>query len=265
MRMKRRDFLKLSFAFLAGASAYSTLIEPNTLKLTRLELDLKLKESLKVFHLTDLHITKLGRKEREAIELVHKSEPDIVFITGDFVDYRLGIRQCSDFLMEISKSYKCYGVIGNHDIWASEKIEGALEQLAGIFEDNGVRMLRNEAEYLSKHGLYIAGVDDPFTEYLMNVDKALSMHDDKPRILLAHSPDVIFKAKGRADLILAGHTHGGQVRLPLLGALWVPAARKYAYGFFNEEKTMMYVSRGLGEIVPIRFNCPPEIVEAMIS
>lgn len=223
--MKRREFFKAGIASLIGASAYSMLIEPNILKLTRLELDLKLKKRLKIFHLTD-------------------------------------------FLKAVSDSYECYGVIGNHDIWAADKLkrfENALEHIVGIFKNSGVKMLRNEAEYLSRHCLWIAGVDDPFTAYLMDVDKALSMHDDKPKILLAHSPDVIYKVKGRASLILAGHTHGGQIRLPLIGPLWVPATRKYAYGFFNEGKTMMYVSRGLGEILPIRFNCPPEVVEVVLT
>ena len=108
---------------------------------------------------------------------------------------------------------------------------------------------------------YLIGVDDPYT-CRDNLGKAMPK-GDKGKILLAHFPQIIGKAKGRVDLILARHAHGGQVRLPLIGPIYLPLPREYLEcdrGLFNIGGTAMYVSGGPGASFPLRFMRPPEIV-----
>lgn len=129
-----------------------------------------------------------------------------------------------------------------------------------------VHILLNENVAIYKNGspIYIAGVDDPYIGY-DNVESALrKIREEDVVILLAHSPQIIDKCIGKVDLILSGHTHGGQVIIPFFGPLFVPLPyeyRKFTYGYFDFNRTKMFVSRGIGtSIFPIRFLCPPEIV-----
>jgi predicted MPP superfamily phosphohydrolase len=138
-----------------------------------------------------------------------------------------------------------------------------MQRLGGV----GVAILDNSAVPLPRNGshLWIAGVDDPSSRK-DRLDRALSgVADSAPIILLAHSPEIFPRAaQAGVDLILVGHTHGGQIRIPFAGAVWVPDIGlfpRWDYGEFREEKSTMIVNGGLGEsIIPVRFAIPPEIV-----
>ncbi len=152
-----------------------------------------------------------------------------------------------------------FAVLGNHDRWVGQ--ENSLRAL----REAGVRVLLNQHVKLTRGGasIYLAGVNDPYTwgddlgAACAGIPKGACI------LLMAHSPDIIPKARRRGiALVLAGHTHGGQVNLPLVGPPVVLShlGRKYAHGVFRQGKTMMFVTRGAGEIFPpIRFNCPREI------
>ncbi len=169
-----------------------------------------------------------------------------------------GLNASNDLLHRLGEVAEVYVVLGNHDIWSGL----APGQLKGFFQTgDNVYVLGNESIY--HDGFWIVGVNDPYT-YLDNLDKALEDVDSNPRLLLAHSPQIIGEAVDKVDLVLSGHTHGGQVRIPFIGPLWLPLPPKYwgyDYGLFQVSETKMFVTRGVGTtFLPLRFNCPPEIV-----
>ena len=144
-------------------------------------------------------------------------------------------------------------VLGNHDAWYDKyTVKTALEKY-------GITVLHNTSTKFDN--LYIAGVED-ITTSVPNVEAALE-NTEFPRILLSHSPDIYYDVKEDVDLILAGHVHGGQVRIPFIGALICPSiyGTKFASGDFKETSNRMIVTRGLGtSILTVRFNDIPEIV-----
>jgi uncharacterized protein len=149
-------------------------------------------------------------------------------------------------------------ILGNHDHWNNAAIvEGALQ-------DRGIPVLRNRSVPLERghHRIWIAGIDDALVE-AADLDKALhNVPRSETTLLLAHEPDFAdFAARFPVDLLLSGHSHGGQVRLPGIGALILPAlARKYPIGLNRVGSLQVYTNRGLGVInPPVRFYCPPEV------
>lgn len=212
-----------------------------------------------ILHLTDLHSKMYGENQQDLLRLINRHRFDLTVITGDLVD---GNNPDSEPALALIKdlSKPVYFVPGNHDWWTGYHIKKPL-----LF--NGVRFLENSSGRLTRGGshIWLTGVDDPFTGRA-RLDEALSsVTDAMPKVLLAHSPVIYPEATAKkADLILAGHTHGGQIRLPLLGALNVPGQGWFPqldYGLFTSGKTNMIINSGLGEsFIPFRFNCRPEIV-----
>jgi len=162
------------------------------------------------------------------------------------------------FWQKLAQQHKnqVFAVLGNHDT----------ELVKNYLTASGIRVLDNEHEkiFLGKDYIYLIGVDDPWTG---RDDLARAMEGtekDGLKILLAHSPDIIDKAaKQKIDLVLVGHTHGGQVNIPFLGELiqsLLKYGQQYTKGLFKIDSTYLYVNRGIGtSVFPIRFNCPPEI------
>lgn len=218
-------------------------------------------DGLTILHLSDLHDKEFGEKQEALVSLINRQHFDLVAVTGDLVNRKKPRVQPGLDLIRQLRGKPVFFVPGNHDWWTGFEYR---DRLAGA----GARVLVNEAERLRINGehLWVVGVDDPFLRR-DDLDGALSEVTDAsaPRILLAHAPR-IFEDAARAgvDLVLAGHTHGGQVRLPLIGALITPGGGffpKFDYGEYTTGKTTMIITGGLGEShLPIRFNIPPEIV-----
>jgi len=152
--------------------------------------------------------------------------------------------------------------LGNHEHWLETP---NIDTTKRILEKNGIVILNNENKkiYKNKNYIYLLGVDDPDSE-LDDLPKAMiNAEENIPKILLAHSPDIIDNLrKEKVDLILTGHTHGGQIVIPFVKPFWVPTKNrgKYASGLFEVNDTYLYVNRGTGMAsLQIRFNCPPEI------
>lgn len=150
-----------------------------------------------------------------------------------------------------------FGILGNHDCL----------EIAPALEDSRICMLINESVTIDRQNqaLSIVGIDDPHYYQCHDMEKAFSeIAPDDFAILLAHSPEVVDDIQGqRVDLCLCGHTHAGQIRLPGIGPLFTHcrAPRKYAYGLWRHDGTVGYTSSGAGSSgVPVRFNCPPEVV-----
>jgi predicted MPP superfamily phosphohydrolase len=193
------------------------------------------------------------------VEYINSINPDYVLITGDLTThFKELIPGSAAAIKKLKPKEAVYAVPGNHDYW----IDAGYTIRA--HEEAGVKFLLNECAP-SANGVPITflGVDDPYTGHDNLEETAKQIPDNHASILLAHSPDIIEEAeKLGIDYIFAGHTHGGQVRLPIIGALYIPSkfGKKYDKGWFTEGKTNMYVNKGIGSIFPpVRFLCRREI------
>ncbi len=252
MKLSRRAFIGLAGGFVA-ALAYPTVGEPYTITVS--ELNLEWFDDLKAVHISDTHFGSYWFNEQAALNTISQFSPDLIFHTGDLITYMSGLENALKFLERLSSIAPIFMVAGNHDHWSGLGSEGLKEEAISVGE---VHVLNNE--YVDLGPFIIAGVDDPYT-YHDDPVKAIPKTDRRV-VLLAHSPQIVGKVV--TDLVLTGHTHGGQVRLPFIGPPYLPlprAYRKYDQGLFIFEEGTMYVTRGLGmSFLPLRFMCPPEIV-----
>lgn len=255
--------------FLALALGYYSMIfEPNNIQIERQIITLEnLPQSfdgVKIVQLSDFHSLWFGPRERKVLETLEELNPDFIFITGDFVDPITKLVTDRDlssvkvFWQKLGEKYKnrIFGVLGNHD---NKIVKNYLEESKITILDN-----ENKKLFFGNNFIYLIGVDDPWTGR-DDLPKAMKkVEEDQPKILLAHGPEIIGKLKSKKiDLVLVGHTHGGQVNIPFLGRLIQPLfgyGRLYIKGLFKIENTILYVNRGIGtSFFPIRFYCQPEI------
>ena len=221
-------------------------------------------EGVKIVHISDLHSSKFNRREKQILTIINQLNPDFIFISGDFVGPRPDIESINFFWQALGEKYlnRIFGIWGNHDHWYKN-----FETLKRKLKQSHIEILENENKKLKigskKSYIYLIGVDDSYTNR-DDLLKAMQGITDKtiPQILLAHSPDIMPKAKEQGiDLVLAGHNHGGQIVFPFIGPIFVPSrsGRKYLKGLFKENSTYLYVNRGIGtSLLPIR-NVPLEI------
>ncbi len=266
-------------ALLAGNLVFSAaqvncyIIEPLAVETTHLTLafsDLDAEAPpVRVVQLTDLHIERFGRREAKVIQKVNALKPDLIVFTGDYInisylDDSTSFTRFREFIRQLSAPYGIYAVRGS--------VEPMPEPMARLFEGTGVRWLEQEAVTVDVRGqkVTLVGVACSHRQELDAMRLAETVKDipaDAFTLLLYHSPDLIHEAVGHGmDLYLAGHTHGGQIRLPLYGAIITASAygRRYAAGLFQESGTTMFVSRGIGfeggNTPRARCLCRPEIV-----
>lgn len=271
-RMSRRDWVKLSAASVAtvglGTLSYGFLVR-DRVEVSRVEVKIaRLPDAfagLTVAHLSDIHhglYTSLEYIHR-CIEIANSLQPDLVMLTGDFTFAgRRYIEPCAEALGTLRARAGVYASLGNHDYYAGAGL------VAKALRGAGINLLLDAKDRLDARGdkLWVVGVDDL---YYGETDLAKLLRDigrDEPRIVLGHEPDWIeeIAARGQhADLVLSGHTHGGQIRIPLLGAPQTPSGygQRYTMGLVRRNAMQIYTTRGIGTVVlPSRFDCPPEIV-----
>ena len=275
MGVSRRSFLKLAGMTVAGTCLlgiggyqYSTRIEPNRLVVESVQVPItNLKpglEGFRIVQLSDIHLHPFIQIEfvETAVELVNKLQPDLIALTGDYVyEGAASVFELAPVLALLNAKYGIFAVLGNHDLWTD-----AVVVRAGL-EREGVSVLVNQGVALSvgRDNIYLAGLDDAWSGQ-PDLSAALDgSATDIPVILLAHEPDVadMSALDGRVSLQLSGHSHGGQVRLPGVGAPILPyLGQKYEQGVYRVNNMWVYTNRGLGVIPPpVRLNCPPEITE----
>ncbi|MEI5908492.1 metallophosphoesterase [Bacillus spongiae] len=227
----------------------------------------------KVVQLSDLHSKSFGKNQRVLVEKVKETNPDVIVFTGDLVDSKKYNEENSVVLMELLTSIApVYYVSGNHEWW-SERFATLEERLTSA----GVKVLRNSSEVIERENeqIHIVGIDDPaiqpFLEEGETTDKAITkaLEGIDPAehftILLAHRPEYFgIYAEHELDLALAGHAHGGQVRIPFIGGVVAPNQGffpEYTSGTYTEADSKMIVHRGLGNsIIPQRIFNRPEII-----
>ncbi len=242
---------------------WSFRIEPNLLEIRHYTLQSPKLAGLRIVYATDFHIAKKDKKRlNKIIEAINEQHADLILLGGDFIKGHNDLKTMSPEriaakLRKLQAPLGVFSVLGNHDWYiGGRKMKHAL-QAAGIV------VLENDNEILRHNGqkFTLAGVADKIT---CVADAAAALKDTpEPRILLTHTPDVFPDINESVDLVLAGHTHGGQVKLPFIGAPIVPLehGRRYAEGLIEENGRKMIVSKGLGTSrISVRFNCKPEIV-----
>lgn len=263
----RRGIAWASAVALAGAT-YSTMIEPGWVELTRVSLALPrlAREfcSYRIVQLSDLHMGDWMNAARldDVVRLVNKQSADLVAITGDFITRRatFHMRALANGLRQLKASDGVVAVLGNHDHWSGAQAIREVLAASGVCElANDVRTFRRAGAHL-----HIAGVDDIIAG-CDRLDLVLArLPADGAAILLAHEPDFADESAvtGRFALQLSGHTHGGQIVVPLLGPLLLPPlGRRYPSGHYQVGSMIQYTNRGVGVVSPfVRINCRPEII-----
>jgi predicted MPP superfamily phosphohydrolase len=225
-------------------------------------------DGLSIVHLSDLHITgRLGIDFfRAAVQKANELQPDLIAITGDFIDDFELLDWIPDALGKLAAPLGVHFVLGNHDGFTHEPVR-LRETLISIgFNDLGSCWRSLDARGAN---IILAGNELPWFVPAADMGYCPPRSPATPqlRILLSHSPDQFrWASRWDFDLMLAGHTHGGQIRLPLVGPILAPSWHgvKYASGTFFKSPTLMHVSRGLSGEAPIRLNCPPEITQIVL-
>jgi uncharacterized protein len=223
----------------------------------------------RIVQLSDIHLDEYTEPFflEHIIHKVNALAPDLVLLTGDFVTHgsltfvagRHAIHRCAEILTALTPPR--YACLGNHDVaYDAPAVMDALSV-------TGTPVLVNQFVPIDRNGahFWLCGVDDPGTSH-PDLDLSIPVKPDAPVILMAHEPDyadtVIAHPRGPfVDLMLSGHSHGGQIRLPFLGPLVLPPlGEKYPEGHYRFKQMQLYVNRGIGTVgLPFRLNCPPEI------
>ena len=215
-----------------------------------------------IVQISDLHLKGASDLHSRLVDEVRRLDPAMILFTGDLIDDQSALNDAVDIFKSWQPPAGIWAVPGN---WDHTATGDQLEIISNRLKDAKVRMLVNESAQL-EDGLWIAGVDDPSS---WNDDPREAIQDipsGTAQILLAHSPDIVHSLEGGPTfgLILAGHTHGGQVILPFFNGAWLKdgPAREYIEGLYEVHGSPMYVNRGIGTTtLPIRIGARPEITE----
>ncbi len=279
-RLTRRSFLTLAAASIGGLALYSGEIARHELNVETYTVHLPgLADSfrgMRIAQISDIHYMEYTESFflREVVDRVNALKADMVVLIGDFVTYgplrwpsqdahkRFALRhmpECASILSGIRCPLR-YSTLGNHDMMVGGRY------IYGDLESQGLPVLRNSAIPIERDGkrLWLVGLGSACAADAAP-DRAIpasAVREKEAMIVLAHEPDILPEiAKYNADLMLSGHTHGGQVRIPFLPPLFLPEyGKRYVEGWFRLGPTQLYVNRGIGAIgLPFRLNCPPEI------
>jgi len=276
--LTRRKFLYTGLAGTAGIAVTSVdgFLESNHLQVKKLDIRLRIPDAFDGFSIAQLsdfhyehHFSVLPI--RKSVEVVNTLRPDVIVLTGDFVtvptlDYgsRRGRRAaryaapCAEILRKLQAPMGRFAILGNHDGASDPGI------VVGALQDHGIPVLLNRSVPFERGSarIWLAGIDDLLEG---SPDLAVTLKaipSGEATILLAHEPDFADEvARTSVALQLSGHSHGGQVWIPGIGAPWLPRmARKYPRGLYQLGGLTLYTNAGVGTVrVPVRLNCPPEV------
>jgi predicted MPP superfamily phosphohydrolase len=275
VKLSRRGFLKalghVSLGYLVagiGAYKYGTLLEPEWLAIEHVTIPIpRLKplfEGFRIVQMSDFHLHPYTQIDQiaNAVDEANRLKPDLVVLTGDFVlENADSIYELAPVLSRLNAKYGVFSVLGNHDLWTNASV------VRSGLEEIGLPVMKNSGISLSigQDMINLAGLDAAWDG---QPDLNLALRDlpqGIPTILLMHEPDTadIFSQNKRVSLQLSGHTHGGQVRIPILGPPILPEyGKKYDSGLYRVNEMWLYTNRGIGVIgPPVRLNCRPEITE----
>ena len=281
-KSKLRAALAVVLVLFVALAAWAFWLEPSSVTVRRVSLAVprwrEEQRGVKVAVLTDLHVGSpyVGLdKLRRVVERTNEERPDLILLLGDFVigeekeggGIEGGVvggtfvepEPIAAELKNLRAPLGVYVVLGNHDWW----FDG--ERMTRAFEGAGLAVLENKAVRVESggRGFWLGGVADFWTRKPDIEGTLKQVSTDEPVILFTHNPDIFPDVPPRVSLTLAGHTHGGQVNLPLIGRPVVPShyGQRYAFGHVVEDGRHLYVSGGVGtSMIPVRFRVPPEIL-----
>src|SRR6267378_1033696 len=245
-------------------AARSALTEPFRLTVEHLQIHLRRLprelDGFRIVQLPDIHHSPFTSREQieRAVETANSLQPDIVALTGDYVSKeRAYAAPCAELLSALRARYGVYAVLGNHDHWTDAAL------VTDLFRAEGITVLVNEGMRFEHNGaaFWLAGVDDTMVG-LEDLPLALAgAAKNEMKLLLAHNPIILRRAaRAAVDLVLSGHTHGGQVAWRSESSASGRPRRRLLKGLGRQGNTQIYVTRGLGTVIlPIRYGCPPEV------
>jgi predicted MPP superfamily phosphohydrolase len=236
---------------------YMLTIEHQPISLRRLPKEF---EGFRVVQLSDVHHGPFSDRSQieRAVETANRLQPDIIALTGDYISKeRHYAAPCAEMLGKLRARYGVYAVLGNHDHWTDAAL------ITDLFRAEGITVLINEGMRFQKgdSAFWLAGVDDTMVG-LEDISLALAgAREDEMKLLLAHNPIILRRAaRAAVDLVLSGHTHGGQVAIRSEKGAPARGRKRMLKGLGRLGHTQIYVNRGLGTVVlPIRYGCPPEV------
>lgn len=276
--LKKKKFLTIFFVIFLAGSILWLYWGNHSIEVTHFFIADKLIpqpfDGFRIVHVSDLHNSEFGENQSILLRKISDAKPDIIAITGDLIDSRhTDIDTAMEFVEAASQIAPIYFVTGNHEAWS-----GVYPDLKDRLKQAHVTILENEKISISQKGAFISlvGLADPdftlsndlFGETDAMVNKMLqdiADNDSNYTIMLSHRPELVnIYANHPINLVLAGHAHGGQFRIPFIGGVIAPDQGlfpKYTAGKYKVSQTQMIVSRGLGNsIVPVRINNRPELV-----
>lgn len=259
----KQHLLFLFLLFFTGLIAHCFYFEPNKLEVTKITLRDEELKGIKIVFASDFHVKPHQKKRlQRVVKTINEQNADIVLSAGDYVSghsefLTMPIKKIAEELGNIKSKYGVYTSLGNHDKFlGTARIRTALEEHKIVVLNN-----ENTKIYVNGKAIYIAGIQYKHKNKKL-INKALK-GTTAPTIMLTHSPDEFYKIPNSVNLILAGHTHGGQVVLPFVGAILTGSIYKdrFLYGLKELDGKKIITTRGIGvSILPLRFNCPPEIM-----
>ncbi len=222
-------------------------------------------EGLSICHWSDLHIS--GRIDRayfeEIVRQTNAMQVDLIALSGDVCDVASLIHWIPETLGPATARLGKYFILGNHDLRVKDT-----DRLRDAMREAGFTDLGGRHEIIHDGQILLAGDERPWFRGAPTIpEPPNSRPDDMLKILLAHTPDRLRWARAQGfDLMVAGHTHGGQIHFPLVGPVVCPSwhGTKYSAGFFYESPTMLHVNRGTASLFPLRINCPPELSKLVL-
>jgi len=261
--------------------SYGYRVEPTWLELNHLDVPVAdlppAFAGFRIVQLSDFHCSRQVTPAYldEAVELAQGQNGDLIVLTGDFIHkgYKY-VTQAAEILGQLKAPAGVFAVLGNHDF----SVRNALgirrykhlhRAVGDALAERGIRVLRNETVSLwrADASLYLTGVEDLWSR-VCDLDRALDgLRPEVPRIVLAHNPRTIEQLEGRrCDLMLSGHTHGGQVHIPGIGRPTLgKRARRFAAGLYQLDRTYLYVNKGVGFGFQFRYGVRPEVAVATLS
>jgi predicted MPP superfamily phosphohydrolase len=262
-RVSRRQFLTLGLTGITGVVLTDTLwYEPRALQIEKIALPTVVPGGkVRVVQISDLHLSSFNSYFAKVAEQVSALQPDLIVLTGDYLEEERNIRGVLSFLKALRATYGIYAVQGNWEYWSRLEGENLRRHFAGV----GVKLLINERADLQINGLPLSifGLDYPSsTDHLNGLQE--NVDPQRFNLLLSHVPAFAHEQLNEhINIILSGHTHGGQVRLPFLPPLYLPRySGRFVSGFYkvSQHQIPLYVSRGVGtSVLPLRLFCRPEI------
>ncbi|MEP7015956.1 MAG: metallophosphoesterase [Verrucomicrobiota bacterium] len=251
--MTRRKFLTLGALTLPVIAADTLAMAPTRLRVSKLNVNEP--GTCRFVHFSDLHYAGDAHYAAEVVETINALDPQFACFTGDLVEDRKFATEALSFIEQIRKPV--YGIPGNHDYWS----QAPFDEYERAFAKTGGAWMPDRRVALYEHDIELVGMG-------VTGMPAVVAEDITRHVLLLHYPVMADHLGTRQfDLILAGHSHGGQVRLPFVGALSLPlGVGVYDYGRYDTPGGLLYVNAGIGTLsqFPVRFNCPPEITVVTI-